>query len=473
MKRHARNKKQLWRIFGVLTVGIMVFAGAGVFTRSALALTYQSSIGVNFTIEPSISVSLSSSTIHIDNLAPGNSADSNVITVNVISGAANGYSLNSTVGNSTYKNRDLTNEDDSTAKFTSVDFGASVDYTAGGTNLTEKKWGYTYSKDGTTWNKYSGLPLYSDGTNVATLMTGAEATSASGDSVQFKIAAKAATGQALGEYKNVINFVAVAEPEKTYYMQDVATWGETLAVGDTVEAIDDRDGKSYLVTRLADDNIWMTQNLDLDLDSNTTYTSEDTDISNDWTPSTSTYVSSDTTWNATESTPESYDPGDLCWNGTIDTSSGTLDTMTTKCSESSANKHWSVGNYYNWTAAVAMNDSSSYTTKDTDVDQSICPAGWRLPTVSDNYSFQKLLNESGYSVSSGTSGSIQSDPFYFVYGGYWDGSSGDVGGYGLYWSSVVYASSLAYDLYFDADGALNPQSLDNRNGGASVRCVAR
>ena len=256
-------------------------------------------------------------------------------------------------------------------------------------------------------------------------------------------------------------------------MQTVSDWGSNLDVGDTIKARDTRDGKSYLVTRLADDNIWMTQNLDLDLDSNATYTSEDTDISNDWTPSTSTYASSDTTWNATESTPESYDPGDLCWNGTISTSGGTLDTMTTKCSESSANKHWSVGNYYNWTAAVAMNDSSSYTTGDTDVDQSICPAGWRLPTVSDNYSFQKLLNESGYSVSSGTSGNIQSDPFYFVCGGYWGGSSGSVGRGGYYWSSVVINSILAYVLNFDANGYLNPQYIGSRNYGFSMRCVAR
>ena len=218
----------------------------------------------------------------------------------------------------------------------------------------------------------------------------------------------------------------------------------------------------------------MTQNLDLDLDSNTTYTSEDTDIPSDWTPSTSTYDSSNTTWNDSRIAPESYDPGDLCWNGTIDTSgSGTLDDMTTSCSESSANKHWSVGNYYNWTAAVAMNDSSSYTTNGTDVDQSICPAGWRLPTYSENYSFQKLLNESGYSVSSGTSGNIQSDPFYFVYGGYWGGSSDLVGYYGFYWSSVVSDSYFAYDLTFAANGTLYPQYDGDRSYGDSVRCVAR
>ncbi len=243
---------------------------------------------------------------------------------------------------------------------------------------------------------------------------------------------------------------------------------------ETITIKDNRDDKTYYVAKLADGNIWMTQNLDFDIVSGTTYTSKDTDVKADWTPSTGTYVTDDTTWAWSTSTPESYDPGDLCWNGTIDTSwSGTLDTMTTSCSESGANERWQIGNYYNWTAAVAMNDSSSYGTDGTDVDQSICPAGWRLPTYSGNYSYQKLLRESGYSVSSGTSGNIQSDPFYFVYGGYWDGWSSDVGSSGYYWSSVVSDSDNAYVLSFGANGNLLPQSGDNRDYGNSVRCVAR
>ena len=477
MKRHARNKKQLW---GTLTgagviAGAAIFAGIGTLagSESATALTYQTGVGMNFTLEPSISVSLSNSEIYINDLAPGTSADSNVVTVTVFSNATGGYSLTSTVGDTTYNNRNLTNKDSSAAIFSSIDFGTEKAYTAGGGNLEDKQWGYTSSTDGgTTWAAYSGLPLYSDTENVATIMSGTEPTSASGASAQFKIAAKAATGQASGEYNNVINFIAVAEPDPEINMQNVASWGSTLAVGDTIEAEDARDGKSYLVTRLADGNIWMTQNLDFDIVAGKTYTSADTDIKADWTPSAGTTTG--TSWARSTSTPESYDPGDLCWNGTIDTSwSGTLDTMTTSCSESGANERWQIGNYYNWTAAVAMNNSSSYTTGGTDVDQSICPAGWRLPTYSGNYSFQKLLKESGYSVSSGTSGNIQSDPLYFVYGGLWYGSSSGVGSRGYYWSSVVNDSNNAYDLNFDANGNLNPQNNDNRDNGNSVRCVAR
>ena len=258
-------------------------------------------------------------------------------------------------------------------------------------------------------------------------------------------------------------------------MQSVATWGSTLSTGDEVTATDVRDGKKYTVTKLSDGNIWMTQNLDHDIGdiAGGTYTSADTDISANWTPSTATYATGNTTWNHSNTAPESYDPGDLCWNGTIRSDwNGTISTDITTCGN---DKHYHIGNYYNWTAAVAMNGSSSYTTQNTDANQSICPAGWRLPiggtSNTGSKSFQYLVNQ--LSLTSGTSGNIQNSPVYFVYGGYWSGSSYDVGGGGLYWSSVVGDGSLAYLLYFNRNGYLRPQTSDGRDLGFSVRCVAR
>ena len=67
----------------------------------------------------------------------------------------------------------------------------------------------------------------------------------------------------------------------------MATWKNTELQnnGDSMQVIDQRDGKKYWVTRLADGNIWMTQNLDFDIvadeqDSTVikTLTSEDTDL---------------------------------------------------------------------------------------------------------------------------------------------------------------------------------------------------
>ena len=121
-----------------------------------------------------------------------------------------------------------------------------------------------------------------------------------------------------------------------------------------------------------------------------------------------------------------------------------------------------------------MNSSSSYSSQNTDVNQSICPAGWRLPisgtSNTGTKSFYYLINGR---YTAGTSGNIQSSPAYFVYGGGWDGGSYGVGGNGNYWSSVVGDSDIAYILFFDKDGDLYPQGVDYRIFGFSVRCVAR
>lgn len=257
-------------------------------------------------------------------------------------------------------------------------------------------------------------------------------------------------------------------------MQDTATIKSKLAnIGDTMQAIDSRDNKKYWVTKLADGNIWMTQNLDLDIDSTKIYTPADTDIPANWTPVRSTTNS--TTWDTGttgRTVPHSYDPGNLYWNGNVTTVGGSLsDRTTTDPSATSGDIHYHVGNYYNWTAAVAMNSSSSYITNFTDVNQSICPAGWRLPTYEGDKSFLNLKNAQGFT--SGTSGNIQSAPTYFVYGGTWGGSSDIVGYYGYYWSSVVYNSYYAYRLHFSAARNLDPRGDGRRDNGYSLRCVAR
>ena len=275
-----------------------------------------------------------------------------------------------------------------------------------------------------------------------------------------------------------INLVAVWKKELSIYMQDQTTSSLALImpnVGDTATLYDKRDGKSYTVAHLADGNYWMTQNLDHDIktDGSVTYDSTTTDIPSAWTPSAATYATGTTTWNLSAIAPESYDPGDLCWNGILDENyETTLSNGATACGD---DKHYHIGNYYNWTAAVAMNNSSSYATQNTDVNQSICPAGWRLPiggtSNTSSKSFQYLVGQ--LSLTSGTSGNIQNSPVYFVYGGAWFGSSSVVGSGGDYWSSVVSDSGSAYRLVFGVDGSLDPQTDIDRPLGSSVRCVAR
>ena len=213
-----RGIRYLSGIKGAIIVGLLLgMVTLGMPTGKTEALTFQSSVDVSFAFNTSLSVSLSSEGIHVDDLAPGTTKDSNIVTVKVLTNNLKGYTLNSSVGNTTYDSSDLVAEASNTAKFTSLNTTDSLTSLeeSGETNI----WGYAYldpnlnEGTNTTWTNYSGLPLYSDTDNLANLRTTTGPSAETGDDVQFKIAAKADTTQLSGEYNNVINFAVTATPE--------------------------------------------------------------------------------------------------------------------------------------------------------------------------------------------------------------------------------------------------------------------
>ena len=149
--------------------------------------------------------------------------------------------------------------------------------------------------------------------------------------------------------------------------------------------------------------------------------------------------------------------------------------------------HTATGNYYNWSATIASNNSSSYATStygdiSKNPQNSICPKGWRLPTISSvtaNNEFAKLNNlyNSGFATSD--AGLIAS-PLWFAHSGLVRaGGLNNYGANGGYWSSTVHNYSLAYFLSFSNSSA-NPATLSDGysyyNGktlGRSIRCLAR
>ena len=175
----------------------------------ASSLTYQSSVDVGFTFNPAIVVNLSGDLL-INNLAPGSSADSNIIDVNVSTNASHGYTLVATAGTST-TNTNLVNSSNSSYIFSSVATNADL-----ASLTTDNTWGYSFStNNGTNWSNYSGLPLDNNDEGA----TGKEllSTNTPSDSrtIKFKIGAKASIDQAAGTYNNTINFYAIAVPDPT------------------------------------------------------------------------------------------------------------------------------------------------------------------------------------------------------------------------------------------------------------------
>ena len=285
-----------------------------------------------------------------------------------------------------------------------------------------------------------------------------------------------------------------------YTMQNIANLKSSAFAtqGTQVKLCDTRDGKAYYAAKQADGNIWMTQNLDFDLDATKTYTSADTDVTANWQPTRSTIVGTkynSSTWTNDYNTPYSWDPGHYQILDSYSISSACTSNDYSTCANGitaatnpgEAN-HYHVGNLYNWSAAVATNDTAAKTTRYEIMPNSICPAGWKLPNALPKASsagmFSTLLFKAGIITTeyTGTSSATWStdgktlifqDPLYLVRGGrVYSGSVYAVGTYGYYWSSSVYSSSSAYFLFFYSSN-IYPQDYYNRNRGVSVRCVAR
>ena len=447
-------------------------------TNNVSALTYSSNTDVSFTFNPTLSISLSKANINIDNLLPGLSSESSPITVHVNSNTPYGYSLFASVGNSTeYNTTSLTHEDSSTgnnAVFTSIDTNASLPQLT-----TDNTWGYTYrthntnNTDNEGWSNYNGLPLYgtvdnNTSTNNPALLIDTKNPADSTESIDFKIAAKASSTQASGTYNNVINFYAVGKPEPMTiedlaYMQDFKGLSETdketvleyMPTGKQYQLIDNRDNKTYWLAKQADGKIWMTQNLDLCIgcEGTAALTSRNTDLNEYdssiyvdgytntdgitiWVPVPTAITSSHPIngssvfgWSDNNNNPYSAEANSIYVYTSGSTSNDTVYNSLEDCINAGHGvddcTHYSVGNYYNWSAAIASNNSSAIIDK-TIAANSICPAGWRLPNAAKGQvmsDYSQLFYSSGIifmpvgEFTTDGFNNMRIFPMYFVRGG--------------------------------------------------------
>lgn len=253
-------------------------------------------------------------------------------------------------------------------------------------------------------------------------------------------------------------------------MQDFTTTdASAMAANETRYLQDARDGRMYSVAKLADNQIWMTSNLNLAGGTVLSNDLSDVPSANYYTlPASSTSgFSSDTTAYVYNSNNNSNNCG-----------------SSTPCNS-----------YYSWLAATAGGKGASGTAvtgNGPDAAYSICPKGWHLPK-SGNQSdtsnptttgykkgdFYKLAT--AYGVNLESSYYQNSAVFYnnvgpgtfpnFLLAGYYDSSSFYYGGvYGYYWSSSSYSSTNAYNLGF-LSSHVNSANYGSRRFGLSVRCI--
>ena len=249
---------------------------------------------------------------------------------------------------------------------------------------------------------------------------------------------------------------------------------------DEAYVMDIRDGKSYWITKLGDGKCWMTQNLALELDSGTTYTNKDTDLG----------------WNGTGYSNASWTPGMSTINGYVAaaTASRVSGWQDTKIESRSATMysdyrsfqadHTHPGVSYNWSAAVASDNTSAYNPSTAGTAQiaanSICPAYWRLPIIADqNYPSASAVDEFEFinntynHGSTSDSYSLTGIPVYFKSSSPTIASTGYFGGSGgTYWSSVPRDGDNAYSFKFIND-SIDTHFYSSRSEGLVIRCVTR
>ncbi len=321
--------------------------------------------------------------------------------------------------------------------------------------------------------------------------------------------------------------------------EDRAAIVESMIPGQQYTIQDGRDGKTYTIAKYqvgVDDDlpiydVWMTQNLDLDLETGRTYSNVDTDLGYNaitgmyedasWTPMRSTYQTAANqihewcqggTWNSNygscvaNTTPESYDPGDLYWNLAFDSNGDWWnylytcdysDLSSVTCDQSknplsnvtsaTGVEQYHLGNYYNWAAALATNDVSGFVAEDyTDpvvVEQSICPAGWTLGRSGTednlgvawyNYSHDhdySFIDSNGNDVYDNNEDALWLSPFYYNLGGGFNGVLSQVGNGGASWLGM--SSDVSSADIFSANGFNYGENLSDIGAGLQIRCILR
>ena len=441
---------------------------------------------LSLAISPTLSLSLQD-TVNL-NVTPTQNGtfSSSTATLAISTNNETGYSLYMATSNG---NNTLTSQNPSITD--TISAISSDENGIPSTSFPSNTWGYSLDEAApTNTTTYQAVPT--DNTTALTTTS-----TASSDSYNLTFGAKVDTSLPSGTYSNQVIISAVANPAYVPTLSAIDNMQEMTpeicqasSENETKQLTDTRDGKKYWVTKLKDNNCWMTQNLDLDLTNGTPLTSEDSDVSSNWNPPITTEKNGQITNNAdsagtyswdfglyVKNNPDDYDsyctrvttmngcdgwtdvtnltPATTEWTGSIDNT----------VSGNTYDAHFLVGNFYQWNAATA---GTGDTITDTNATDSICPKGWQLPTSnnSNSGSFQALVGNLN-----GTT--ITQSPYYFNPGGHvYSGSLWTAGSYGLYWSSTARSSS-SYAYYLDfGSGGVGPSSYINRDNGQSVRCLA-
>ena len=247
------------------------------------------------------------------------------------------------------------------------------------------------------------------------------------------------------------------------------TIASQMASEQQYQLYDLRDNKIYFVSKLADGNIWMTQNLDFEIPTTGVALSPET-----------TRIAAETTltstaWGTADNGIYYLDGGDVAYKPGSDNSAADTSVSLSNAAVDSEDWHYNVGSYYSTGAAFAGDTYASS-------GNNICPKGWRVSQLQGQYSYEILLNLYGIMNTSGT-GTTDADmrkaPLYYVRGGQvQNGTITGLGTQGSYMTTstgAAYVDGQSFQVIFPItfnNNVVSSREYARRPYGHSLRCVA-
>ena len=209
-------------------------------------------------------------------------------------------------------------------------------------------------------------------------------------------------------------------------MQDMTTRVcDYSAANETATIEDARDHNTYTIKKLADGKCWMTQNLRI-IDK--IITSADSNL-----------------------------PSGESWTVPASSSNG-FDSYNTNNAYINSN----YGGYY--TVYTATAGWGTNTVSSGDSPKSICPKGWKMPSIDDYVALTNKYN----SVSA-----LMGDPGFVLSGAIHHSALGSTGTAAGYWSSTTYSTTQNRGFYISNSEYLTGDSANyEKYVGRAVRCLA-
>ena len=322
------------------------------------------------------------------------------------------------------------------------------------------------------FNNYHVVPATY--TQIAKYTSATGTSTSAGAQVQTKYQVYISSAQAAGTYTGKVKYTmvhpnggaapttpltldAIVASGTTHYMQESIDCGNST-VGTVVTLTDNRDNQTYKVAKAKDGQCWMIENLKL----GKTIDTEGESL---------TLTAADSNTNGNYTLQYSDIPTDGKFHAyTIDGIQ-----YQNNSNEFICRTDWD-SCYYNWYTATAGTGTTYVTSGN--VENSICPTGWTLPTSGNSGQFQALYNQypsaalmevdNPTTTMNNSAGKI---PGFLLSGHYETRGASGLGDGGLYWSRTAHSAQYAYYLSMNTS-IVYLGNVNYKYFGVAVRCVA-